>query len=487
MEERSRAPWIALAGILSLYSFALVARPTLAGAAPFVLAVAVGTLAWRVFLRWEGLLGALIIVVLFVPFRQYELPSALPFNLDPYRLLVAFIAVGWSASLLVDPRVRLRASPLLAPLLAFAGVCALSIVVNSRRVQELGVGGDAIKQLTFLLSFIVVFVLFVSLLTTRRQLDTALSLLVGGMAVVAALSLVEYRTGFNVFAHLDRIIPGLVKTDQLTRQDVERLGQLRVYGSAQHPIALGAAFVLLLPFTIYLARRRRAWLWAGALLFLGAMATLSRTAVVMIAVTVLVFAMLRTAWLVGVVKRFWPWLIPAVIAFHFVLPGTIGTFKDLFFPQGGLVAEQSKGTVGSNRGASFHAGLKIVDGNAALGIGYGTRIVEGPGQNSFITDDQWVASAMEIGLVGTAVLSWLFLRSFWVFQSAAARDQTDLGFFFTAVAAAPLSFAVGMIFYDALSFIQVTVLLIMLLALGSAALGLDKRESSSMSLPHASE
>lgn len=459
----------------------------MADVAPLVLVVAVAALAWRTLLRWEGLLGALILVVLFVPFRSYELPSALPFNLDPYRLLVAFVAVGWLASLLVDPRVRLRSSPLLAPLLAFAGVCTLSIVLNATRVQELGVGGDALKQLTFLLTFLVVFVLFVSLLKTRRQFDLALSLLVGGMAVVAALSLVEYRTGFNVFAHLDKIFPGLVKIDQLSTQDVERLGRLRVYGSAQHPIALGAAFILLLPFTVYLARKQRAWLWAGALLFLGAMATLSRTAVVMMAVTALAFAMLRTAWVVAAVRRFWPWLIPAVIAFHFVLPGTMGTFKDLFFPQGGLVAQQSEGEVGSSRGASLHAGLRVVDGHPALGIGYGTRVVEGPGKNSFITDDQWVASAMETGIVGIAVLSWLFVRSFNVFARAAARDGTDLGFFFTALAAAPISFAVGMIFYDALSFIQVTLLLVMLLALGSVALRLDPEGAYPMSVQRTSE
>ena len=50
----------------------------------------------------------LILVILFIPIRRYSLPGNLPFELEPYRLLVMLLLVGWGASLLVDPRIRFR-------------------------------------------------------------------------------------------------------------------------------------------------------------------------------------------------------------------------------------------------------------------------------------------------------------------------------------------------------------------------------------------
>ena len=41
-------------------------------------------------------------------------------------------------------------------------------------------------------------------------------------------------------------------------------------------------------------------------------------------------------------KRLWPVLVPAVVVVHVFLPGQIGTFRDAFFPKGGLIAEQTQ-------------------------------------------------------------------------------------------------------------------------------------------------
>ena len=354
-----RVPWHVATGLLALFAIAILAHPGVARLAPLVAAIAAATLIWRELLAWRGIVAMLVLIILFVPFRRYELPSALPFNLEPYRLFVAVVALLWIASLLVDSRVRLRSTPIDPPLITLLIVCGLSIVANGSRVQELGVGTDALKQLTFLTSFVIVFYFVASVVVDREGLDMALSLTVGGAALVAASSLVEYRTGFNAFSHLDKVVPFLKETDALSTDDVQRLGRLRVYGSAQHPIALGAAFVLLIPFSVYLARMRRVWLVATALLFLGAMGTLSRTAVVMLVSVVAVFLVLRPRWSIDLLRRFWILFLPAVIAFHFLLPGTIGTFEELFFPQGGLVAEQQAGSVGSSRGALLHAGRRF--------------------------------------------------------------------------------------------------------------------------------
>ena len=116
-------------------------------------------------------------------------------------------------------------------------------------------------------------------------------------------------------------------------------GNLRVFGPAQQPIALGAALILILPLAVYFARRygRRWWL-AALLILLGALASGSRTAVVMLAAEVIVFLLLKP----NETKKLWPALIPAIAVVHFALPGTIGGLKGAFFPKGGLIAQQSR-------------------------------------------------------------------------------------------------------------------------------------------------
>ena len=61
---------------------------------------------------WVALISTLVLVVMFIPIRRYTLPGGLPFELEPYRLLVFVVLLGWVAALLVDPRVRVNPSGL---------------------------------------------------------------------------------------------------------------------------------------------------------------------------------------------------------------------------------------------------------------------------------------------------------------------------------------------------------------------------------------
>ena len=70
---------------------------------PVIALVIVFAVAYRSLLAWDSLLALLVLVILFVPIQRYVLPGSLPFELEPYRLLVAFMIAGWIASLLVDP------------------------------------------------------------------------------------------------------------------------------------------------------------------------------------------------------------------------------------------------------------------------------------------------------------------------------------------------------------------------------------------------
>jgi hypothetical protein len=461
---------VASAGAVLVAMIALTAAD-IAGApmlrvAPAVAAVTVATVGHRSLLAWRTLLTTLILVILFIPIRRYTMPGHLPFQLEPYRLLVAFVAALWLTSLLIDSRVRLRSSGFEAPLAVIAFSALGSVLVNESRISALAVQSEVLKKLTFFASFFVVFYLILSVARTRATLDFLIKVLVVGGSVVAGFSLVEYRTHYNVFNHLASFIPFLKLTEWLTKEDVARGGRLRVYASAQHPIALGAMLVMLLPLAIYLGRRyrqRRWWLVAG-MLGLGALATVSRTGVMMLLVVGLVFLWLRPA----ATKRVWPALIPALAVVHIALPGTIGTLKDAFFPKGGLIAQQQAAAVGHGRIADIGPSMAQFRRQPLLGQGFGTRVVDGPHPNAFILDDQWLGSLLETGLAGVIGWVWLFRRFVRRLAQEAKEDDSERGWALVAIAAAVSAYAVGMFTYDAFSFIQVTFLLYVLLGIGAA-------------------
>jgi hypothetical protein len=467
--EVDRAPAASAAFVLSALVVLAVDiafdLPILGMAAATALLLA-GAVAYRPFLEWRFVLAALVLVILFIPIRRYAFPGSLPFELEPYRVLVALILAGWALCLLVDPRVRFRRSGLEVPLTIIVLAALGSVVVNGARVSELQ--ADVLKALTFFGSFLLIFYLVVSVLRSPQAIDTVVKTLVLGGTALGALAIVESRTGFNPFEHISEFVPYL-------REDASfELGRgirQRAFGSAEHPIALGAALVMLVPLAVYLARGSGRKLWWGSLFItaMGAFATLSRTGILMMIVAGLVFLWLRPV----ETRRLWPLVVPLVVFTHFALPGTLGTFRASFFPEGGLISEQrsSAGSCTSaGRIADLGPSLDEASRKPLLGYGYGTRLVSGPKQNACILDDQWLGTLLETGALG--FLGWLWLYLSFLRQSGreAKADASDRGWLLTAVAASVAAYAVGMLTFDAFSFIQVTFLLFILLGIGAAVL-----------------
>ena len=106
----------------------------------------------------------------------------------------------------------------------------------------------------------------------------------------------------------------------------------------------------------------------------------------------------------------------------------------------------------------------------AFGQGYGTRITDGPELNSRILDNEWLSTAVETGLVGVAAWLWLFVRFVRRAGGEAKRDTSGRGWLLTALAGSAAAFAVGMLTFDAFSFIQATFVFFVLLAVGASTL-----------------
>jgi hypothetical protein len=468
---------------------AVLAAATVTGTRPGTVALLVAALAillasHRALLRWHNLFAIVIGVVWFVPIRIYKLPANLPFDLELYRLVVALLLFAWAASLLVDLRVRLHRSPFDAPLALVVAAVIGSDVANPSRVSSLG--SDVAKALMFFLSFVLLYYFAVSVLRDRAVLERIVRVLTGCATVVGAGAIVERRTGYNVFYHLHTVARFL--QFQPPSSDL-RGGHLRVFASAEHPIALGAALAMAVPLSLYLARTSSPRWWLSAIiLVLGIMGTTSRTAIIMLGVIVVILFWLQREEIV----RLWPAIFPLLIVIHIATPGAIGTLRYLFNPPGGIVSQQTRLPTNANpllaggRVRLLGPSLDEASRKPLLGDGWGTRLTgfDNPNRNAPILDNAWLGTLLEIGGIGIGGLVWLIVRAVRSLGRASRTASPTDSRLYAALAASIAAFAVGMLTYDAFSFIQVTFLFWMMLAIAAAALSIERPVGDASPLHH---
>lgn len=470
---------LASLGVLAVAAYSGSTPLVLATAGAVVLTSAAGSVRTAV-IRWEYFVGTVVLVVLFVPIKRYEFVVDLPFDLELYRMVLAFVIGLWFLALLVDRRVRVRGSFLDKPLALFLFAIFGSIFFNLSRLVEtqtrilMGqpfareeLAGDVLKKVLFLLSFYLMFYLIVSVIRSPQSILTIAKVLVAGSAVVGFFGVVEARTGYNVFDHLRDVLPILRFEGALTDSSIARGGRLRVYASSQHPIGLATLLVMMMPFAVYLWRTTRAWWWAlaSAMIFLGAISTVSRTSITTMVAVVAVYAWLRPS----DVKQLWPLLVPAVVVIHLALPGAIGGIQGAFFPSEGLLKDQTQ-FQGRASGERLGPEFQRIGEDPAFGQGYGTRITEaGLRQNAHVLDNEWLGTTSETGLVGFAAWVWFFARFIRRAGREAKEDRSPRGDFLVAAASAVAAFAVSMLTFDAFYFIQVTFVMYVVAALGACA------------------
>jgi hypothetical protein len=460
-------PVAVVCGALGLLVVAILGGTLMVTATVLAVLVTMTAVARRTHVSWPELLAALILVILLIPIRRYELPGNLPFQLELYRVFVAFLLVGWLASLLADPRISARRTGFEGPILVILGGAAASIIANPDRVMTFS--SEVQKSLTFFLSFVLVLYLTTSVVRRLDSVDFLAKTLVVGGAIVAVCAVFEARTGTNVFNHLGRVMPFLHDMGDVGNYQRAGTAKLRVFGSAQHPIALSAALVMLAPLALYLYHRyrQRRWLLCSIALAAACASTISRTGVLMFAVVGVVFLWLRPE----ATRRLWPALLVVPVVIHFVLPGTLGAIRQSFMPQGGLVAEQQAGadTVGSGRLADLSAGLEVWQRQPLFGQGFGTQVVDltAGGVDSNILDNQWLGTLIGTGIVGLFGWVWFLVRAVRRFGAEAKRDESERGWLLTALAASIAAYGVGMLTFDAFAFIQVSFLLFIFIGLGA--------------------
>jgi O-antigen ligase len=456
------APLLFAVGCL-LLALGLSSGRTLPAAGLSVLVFGLATVSARPVVPWRWLIAAVVAIIIVVPIRRYTLPSSLPFELEPYRLVIGLVLMAWFASLLVDQRVRVRASGFEGPLAVIFLSAVASVVVNAGRVAD--VPANVMKSMMFFASFLLVFYFVVSVARTWSDVDFIVKLVVLGSAGLSLLAIIEYRMQWTPFGRLGDWVPFLEAKTFI--QEDARAGRFRAQASAEHPIAFSALLAIVTPLTIYLVQRYgRRWLLATALLLAAAMATVSRTGVVMIAVGFLALLWMRP-------RQVWRWLpllIPLLLAVKLLAPGAIGTLRYYFDPAEGIVANQStsKNSIkAANRLNDLGPSLEQIARQPLLGQGYGTRLRGDEFDNARVLDNQWLGTLLDVGFIGFFGWVWLFARVVRRLGRSARGDPSREGWLRVGLAAGILSFAVGMATYDAFTFVQVTFVLYLLVAIAA--------------------
>ncbi|WP_078096379.1 O-antigen ligase family protein [Streptomyces sp. fd1-xmd] len=414
-----------------------------------------------------ALLTGYLALAFFIP-SNLTLPGlggvGTPANVFALLALFWYLATWLAGRIRPAPGTRL---PRVAMWLLAVSVLA-SYIANASRgsVRKELLGAD--RGLIALLVWVSLVVLVSAGIQDRARLDVLLRRAVVMGSVVAALGFYDFFTATNIADSIS--IPGLSSSvPQITTLD--RGAFTRPRSTTAQPLEFGGMLALLLPFAVQQAfdparRHLRAWRrWAPVALMGGALPlTVSRTSIIGALIVILVMVPRwkpeRRWTAIGV-------LVGAVACFKVIIPGLIGTITALF---ASFLSNSDSST--QARTVKYSAIVPYLDERPLFGRGLGTFIPE----LYFFTDNQYMLTLAETGLLGLFALLFLFLTG--IHQGGAIRrlavgeSDRELGqaFFASALVALVVSAT-----FDALSFPMFAGMFFLTIAAGGSYLGFIRR------------
>lgn len=447
---------------------AVLLLAAVAGSLPLV-ALAVVLVATLI-MTWQRLIVAFVAIVMLVPIHLYTLPGNLPFEAKLDRVILIPAFVFWLVAAVASPeRVRMRATPLGAPLALFGLVMGASLVLNGDELAQLGVFGDTLKKNLYFLGFFIAFFVTASVLRPA-DVPRVLRFLVFGGLIVAAGTFWARFTGYNIFRSETTFLPFLTEATSSVDVTYTRQGNgpARMVGSSEHPISFAVVMMMLLPLAGHLAReagsRGTKVLWgAAAVLLLGAgLLSGTRTSIVALLLLFVVSIILRPR---DAPRLLVIGLVGLVVTWG-VAPDTIGSVRAALFPSN---AEAQKTNV-QGRTEDYGPIFAEFAKSPVVGQGYGSFTP----QRFFFVDNGWLKLLPDVGALGLFAFLWLTIRGVGVLWRT-ARSRAPGADACGAMAIAAIIFSGTALLYDALDFTQVFYLYIVILALG-CVLDRERRE-----------
>jgi hypothetical protein len=360
----------------------------------------------------------------------------------------------------------------------------------SRQIPQVEISG-ANRGVLEVLGLAGIALLMADGIDTRERLDVIGRRLVGWVAVLSTLGIVQFLTGSTFFESLYNHLPGF-STAYIAPPITSRNGLRRVQATTGSPIEFGLVLACVLPIAVHYAKQapvgKRGRRWLCVLLIAVALPmSLARTGFVGAAIA---FVVMYVGW--NARERIMG--IAAVAMFALALraakPGLVGTIIGLF------THAATDPSVLHREQDLARAGF-LVRQSLFFGRGFGTFIPSEftpHGQPIASLDNQYLMSLIETGIFGLACL--IFLLLIWLFTALGARRRSQdpatrelaLG-----LAGSSLVLAFGFYAFDAFSFAQVSGTMFILLGMTGALWRLAQQEdgctqieaASSTAVPHA--
>jgi O-antigen ligase len=393
------------------------------------------------------LVAGLLVMIWWVPFDVTTLPVPLPFDpkLDRGALLVCLGL--WVLVLATRERgasvERHRFGGFELVLLAFLLACVASVAAHLPTLARLNEAEPAVKQLALLASYVALYLFVVC--NVRRSEVPAFARLIVGLAVVTAVgTIVEYRTGFNVFYSATAAVspPGVSVPPQSINVTPE--GRPDITGPARHGLAVSTMLAMALPLALLGATttrdrlRRGVYLLAALVIFVGCLATLRRSGVVLPLVTMLVVTVFGGRRMLPMAAVF----VVLLLTTPLVAPGAVSDLRDQLAGRSAAAQESSRA-----RTADYPAVVPDLRHRALLGRGWGTFDAV---RYRFI-DNQYLRLLIEVGAIGTLVYLGVVLAATATgLRLAVSRRERSSDAL--ALGAALAGFLVAGVLFDVLAF-----------------------------------
>jgi O-antigen ligase len=379
-----------------------------------------------------------------------------------FAMYLAAVALGHH-----DP--RLRRSPIRVTLAAMWCVSLVSYaLMHLREMPELE-ALSADRWLLLLAAMTGVILVAAEGLSTLGDIRRVVRVLVWGGAFCGLVAGLQFYLNLDVAAMV-RMLPGFTASEEYS-SIISRGALNRVAGTALHPIELGVVAGMLLPVAIYMGvhdlKRPRWRRWTPTVLILASSTvSVSRSAVLalVIALAVLLALLPPRHRLVGLI------LLPfGLIGVFMTTPGLITTLSSFF------AAGQNDPSV-ATRVDDYPMVVALVTERPWFGQGGATFFPETALE---ILDNQYLKTAVELGLVGVAALTLYLALPFFLALSARRRaTDPEMRMLCAGLAAALAPATICPLTFDAFSFPMFTLLHALLVGLTGACWAVVRTEQS---------
>jgi hypothetical protein len=409
------------------------------------------------------MIAGFIVMLWLVPFNSIELTFSTPIDMHLDRLVLPFIVGVWLLAMAAGgpgaPRIRL--TWIHAGVGAFVAVAFLSVAIDARYLNETLELVLALKKLTLLVTYGVVF-LIVASVVRRSEIQAFLKLMLACSAICAVGIIIEYRFHTNLFyIWSDKLLPSIFQVDLVNSSHVDEIGRPEVVGPAQ--LGLEAVGMLTMGLPIGLVgllqtesrRTRILYGLAVVLLLAAAISTYRKSAFIAPIMVVVTIAYFRRRELL----KLSPLGLVSLVAIHFLSPGAFGS---VFLQLNGK--NLNVDTV-NDRTADYDAVRPDLWSHMAFGRGFGSY-----DHTSYrILDSEILTRLVEMGIVGLVFYFLMFVSIVAVARGTIRSRHPEWAPVALIGAAAAVGFATLSALYDVLTFPHAPYLVLVLAAIVAVA------------------